>query len=143
MKAFRGTSGPESRPAKREYPCVYFAKTMKTAVEYAAGEDSPDPNRGWGYVQEYEIPEQRLLSRSSKEAYTLADEHYGSRVTDSDVFDLFVDPDSRWVKLVRSKGYTGLSRGDDFCTFDNPKAELIGRWRVEIHGKEYVAEPAL
>lgn len=143
MKAFRGTWGPESRPVKGEYPCVYFAKTMKVAVEYAAGEDSPDPKRGWGYVQEYEIPEQHLLSRSSSAAYALADEYYGSMATDSDVYDLFVDPDSRWVKLARSQGYTGLSRGDEFCVFDNPKARLVERWRVEIRGKEYGAEPVL
>ena len=141
MRAFRGTAGPEARPAKREYPVVYFTKTMKVAVEYAAGDQSPDPGRGWGYVQEYEISDQLLLSRGTKKALELATEYIGREPYESEMVDLFWDPDLAWIRLLKDRGYTGFSNGGaEFFTIDAPQAELLNRWRVEVKGREFVAE---
>jgi hypothetical protein len=126
---YRGTPVPERRPETRAYDCVFFASTFDTAADYAAGEKAVD-EKGYGFVQKYDVGPQRLLDEDDPEARWLIVQTVGGPVTD-DALILFLEPTPEWRDAVAARGYTGTRLGDDICVFDPRGITLLAGWRVE------------
>lgn len=140
MIVYRGTPKPERLPHHRAYRCVFFTRSFDLAVEFASGSYAEGDA---GYVQMYELPEQRLLDWNSLDGRILTTNFLrdlGEAPSDENRVVLFWDPPVEWVEFLESEGYTGMTgaghqaEGGEVCIFRPRGARLVKRW-VSVHGK--------
>ena len=129
MIAFRGTPVREKRPIQRRYECIFFASEFDTAAEYAAAEKAVD-DKGYGFVQKYDLGRQRILDSDDLEAREILRAYIGRTPINDDLI-MYFEPEQEWIDTITSRGYTGTRLGDDICVFDVRGIRLLGSWRVE------------
>jgi hypothetical protein len=95
----------------RSFPGVFFARKLDVAAQYG------------DYIQEYEVPWQRLLWVGSSKAKRLVFFHTGYK-DDEALIETFAFPDEAWVEILRDQGYTGTRFGDDVLLFDLSRLKL-------------------